>query len=115
MRYALLVCSDESAMDELTPEGAEQLAAAFDAFEAEMRARGVLAGRERLRPTSTATTVRVRSDDLVVADGPFAETKEQIAGFYLIECEDLDAAIEVASRVPAAQSGTIEVRPVWER
>lgn len=79
MRYALLVCSDESAMEELTPEGVEQLAAGFDAFEEEMRARGVLTGRERLRPTSTATTVRVRAGDLVVADGPFAETKEQIA------------------------------------
>jgi hypothetical protein len=79
-----------------------------------MEARGVLVSRERLRPTSLSTTVRVRDGGLVVADGPFAETKEQIAGFYIIECEDLDEAIEIASRNPAARVGTVEVRPVWE-
>jgi hypothetical protein len=79
-----------------------------------MEARGVLVSRERLRPTSRSTTVQVREGNLVIADGPFAETKEQIAGFYVVECEDLDEAIEVASKIPAAQYGTIEVRPVWE-
>jgi len=80
-----------------------------------MTARGVLLGGERLRPSSTASTVQVRDGGVVIADGPFAETKEQIAGFYLIECADLDEALEVASQVPAAAYGTIEVRPVWER
>ena len=80
-----------------------------------MTARGVLLGGERLRPSTTASTVKVRDGGVVIADGPFAETKEQIAGFYLIECADLDEAIEVASQVPAAAYGTIEVRPVWER
>ena len=80
-----------------------------------MTARGILLGGERLRPTTTATTVQVRGGDLVIADGPFAETKEQIAGFYLIECVDLDEAIEVASKIPTADVDTIEVRPVWER
>ena len=112
MRYALLVSIDESG--ELTEEQAERQFTEFMAFQDEMQARGVLVARERLQPTSLATTVRVRDESLVVADGPFAETKEQIAGFYIIECEDLDEAIEVASRNPGARYGTIEVRPVWE-
>jgi hypothetical protein len=112
MRYALLVCDDETA--ELSPEEEAAQVAAYAAFWAQMEARGVLVSRERLRPTSTATTVRVREGNLVIADGPFAETKEQIAGFYIVECADLDEAIAVAAQVPAARSGTIELRPVWE-
>jgi hypothetical protein len=112
MRYALLVCDDENAV--LSPERVRERSAAFTAFQQEMEARGVLVGRERLRPTGSSTTVRVRDCGLVIADGPFAETKEQIAGFYVVDCRDLDEAIEVAARIPAAQYGTIEVRPVWE-
>ena len=112
MRYALLVSIDESR--ELSEEQAERQYAEFMGFQDEMEARGVMVSRERLRPASLATTVRVRDEGLVVADGPFAETKEQIAGFYIIECEDLDDAIEIASRNPGARYGTVEVRPVWE-
>jgi hypothetical protein len=112
MRYALLVCVEES--EELTEEAAGRRSGEFMAFQDEMEARGVLVARERLRPTALATTVRVRGEGLVVADGPFAETKEQIAGVYIIECADLDEAIEIASRNPGARHGTIEVRPVWE-
>ena len=112
MRYALLVAIDESI--ELTEEDAERQYAEFMGFQDEMEARGVLIARERLRPTALSTTVRVREEGMVVADGPFAETKEQIAGFYIIDCEDLDEAIEIASRNPGARYGTIEVRPVWE-
>ena len=112
MRYALLVSIDEN--KELTEEDIERQYAEFMGFQDEMEARGVLISRERLRPTSLSTTVRVRDEDLVVADGPFAETKEQIAGFYIIDCEELEEAIEVASRNPGARYGTIEVRPVWE-
>ena len=111
MRYALLVCVDEN--KELTEQDVERQYAEFMGFQDEMEARGVLISRERLRPTSLSTTVRVRDEGLVVADGPFAETKEQIAGFYIIECEDLDEAIEIASRNPGARYGTVEVRPVW--
>jgi hypothetical protein len=111
MRYVLLVCDDESA--ELTPEEEAERYAAYVACQREMEARGVLVSRERLRPTSASTTVRVHDAGLVIADGPFAETKEQIAGFYVVECADLDEAIEIAARIPAARSGTIEVRPVW--
>ena len=113
MRYALLIGADEN--EAVSPEETAERLEEFDAFIAEMSERGVLLGGERLRPVTTSTTVRVRSGGLVVADGPFAETKEQIAGFFLVDCKDLDEAIEVAQRVPAARWGTIEVRPVWER
>jgi hypothetical protein len=112
MRYALLVCVDESV--ELSNEDAERRHAAFAAFQDDLEARGVLVARERLRPTALSTTVRVGEGGLVVADGPFAETKEQIAGFYIIECADLDDAIEIAAHNPGAAHGTIEIRPVWE-
>ena len=111
MRYMLLVCDLENA--DLSAEAAEEQFAAYVAVQAEMEGRGVLVSRERLQPAATATTVRVRDGGLVIADGPFAETKEQIAGVYVVECEDLDEAIEVASKIPAARSGTVEVRPVW--
>ena len=111
MRYALLVCIEESA--ELSEGDVERQNAQFVGFQDEMQARGVLVSRERLRPTSLSTTVRVRDEGLVVADGPFAETKEQIAGFDIIECTDLDEAIEVAARHPVAKFGSIEVRPFW--
>jgi hypothetical protein len=113
MRYALLVCGDENAP--LSDDDVQARLEAFLGFQRELESRGVLRTLERLRPTSSATTVRVREDGLVIADGPFAETKEQIAGFYVVECEDLDEAIELASLNPAARFGTVEVRPVWER
>jgi hypothetical protein len=114
MRYALLICTDESALAALSPEEAADNSKAYDAFGAEVGARGVLQGGERLRPTTDATTVRVSGGEVLVSDGPFAETKEQMGGFYLIDCKDLDEAIEIASKVPAAQHGTIEVRPIWD-
>ena len=114
MRYALLICSDENAWAALSPQEAATRTAGYDAFGQEMTARGVLLGGERLRPTTDATTVRVQGGEVLVSDGPFAETKEQMGGFYLVECKDLDEAIEVASKIPAASHGTIEVRPIWE-
>jgi hypothetical protein len=111
MRYAMLLAIEER--EDLSEEDQAGRYAEFMAFQDEMEGRGVLVARERLRPTSMATSVRVREQGLVVADGPFAETKEQIAGFYIIDVEDLDEAIEIASRNPGARYGTIEVRPVW--
>jgi hypothetical protein len=113
MRYALLLCIEENV--EMSPDAASARTAAYGAFADEMLARGILRDRGlRLQPTATATTVQVRHGDVVIADGPFAETKEQIAGLYIIECADLDEAIEVAAKSPTVQHGTIEVRPVWE-
>jgi hypothetical protein len=113
MRYALLISQDEK----VAVDDDERVArfAAFSAWIDQMQARGVLADRGlRLQPTTTSTTVQVRNGDLVIADGPFAETKEQIVGFFVVDCRDLDEAIEVASQLPGARWGTVEVRPVWE-
>jgi hypothetical protein len=77
-----------------------------------LRERGVLAAAEALQPVETATTIRVRNGKVSITDGPFAETKEQLAGFYLIEAEDLNEAIQTAARIPPAREGSIEVRPV---
>ncbi len=111
MRYLLLICVDETVQLSLGEGAAMQ--SATESWVAEMDGRGVRLQGEPLRPVSEATTVRVRGGEMLVSDGPFAETKEQIAGFDLLECADLDEAIEVASRHPVARIGTIEVRPFW--
>jgi hypothetical protein len=112
MKYMLIHCVDEAAWsDPATPRPAG-LPAYADWFD-EMEGRGVLRHGHRLRDVSDATTVRIRSQELLVADGPFAETKEQVGGFCLIECRDMDEAVEVAAQHPAAGYGTIEVRELW--
>ena len=114
MRYLLMICTDESNDGAVSPEEAAAGMAEYGAFMEEMGPRGVLQGGERLRPTSDATTVRVRNNETVTSDGPFAETKEQIGGYFVIDCKDLDAAIEIAAKIPGARVGSIEVRPIWE-
>src|SRR3954451_13810159 len=114
MRYALLICTDETAMEAMSPEEAQASTATYMAFGEEMTKRGVLTGGERLRPTTDATSVQVRDGEVLTTDGPFAETKEQIVGFYLVDAKDLDEAVEIASKVPGAAHGTVEVRPIWE-
>jgi hypothetical protein len=114
MRYALLINHEDKLQAEMSQEEAGAQMAGYAAFGEEMGARGVLQGGERLKPAASATTVRVREGEVLTSDGPFAETKEQLAGFYLVECKDLDEAIDVASRIPGATHGSIEVRPIWE-
>jgi hypothetical protein len=114
MRYALLICNEEKAREARSAEENSVIMKQYEAFGEEMGARGVLQGVERLRPTTDATTVRVRDGEVLLTDGPFAETKEQMGGFYIVDCKDLDEALEVASKVPAARWGSIEVRPIWE-
>jgi hypothetical protein len=109
MKYLLFICAEESI--DRSPGNEEAIAPAAQAWVAEMAGRGVRLQGHQLRPVSDATTVRVRDSEVLVADGPFAETKEQIAGFDIIEAADLDEAIEVASKHPVATYGTIEVRP----
>jgi hypothetical protein len=105
VKYALLICGDESAADH-AGEGC-------GGWTEEMLSRGVLCdGGAGLRAPADATTVRVRDERVLLSDGPFAETKEQIGGFCMIECADMDEAVEIASRHPAAGYGTIEVRPL---
>ena len=111
MRFALFVCADEN--QELSEEDVQGRWQAFMRYQNDLEARGALVLLQRLQPTSTATKVTKGGGDLVVADGPFAETREQIAGFYVIECEDLDEALEIAAQNPTAEFGTVEVRPVW--
>ena len=114
MRYLALIYSDESAGANATPEQQQEIMDAYNAFGKEAAERGVMQGGEALQPTSTATTVRVRNDETLTTDGPFAETKEQLGGFYLLDCKDLDEAIEVAAKIPGAWHGSVEVRPIWE-
>jgi hypothetical protein len=111
MKYLLLICADQNV--EVTPEDEAGMAVGTAGWVSEMDGRGVRLQGSRLRPVSDATTVRVRDGKVVVADGPHAETKEHIAGYDIIECSDLDEAIEVAGKHPVARFGTIDVRPFW--
>jgi hypothetical protein len=113
MRYLLLIYTPES-MDAVPDEVRDAESAAYGAFTADIRARGVFQAGEALQPTATATTVRVSDGRTVTTDGPFAETKEALGGFYMIDVKDLDEAIEIAARIPGAKHGSIEVRPIWE-
>ncbi|HEX5589455.1 MAG TPA: YciI family protein [Candidatus Limnocylindrales bacterium] len=116
MQYLLLIYQAELPADAPQPSAEELRAemAAYNAFTAETRERGQFVAGEALEPTTTATSVRVEDGRTVVTDGPFAETKEALGGFYLLECRDLDEAIEMAAKIPAAKRGTIEVRPIWD-
>jgi hypothetical protein len=111
VKYMMFVCA--AAGVELSPEERVQIGPATEAWVEEMDGRGVRVQGEQLRPVSDATTVRVRDGELLISDGPFAETKEQIAGFDILDCTDLDEAIEVASKHPVAKFGVLEVRPFW--
>ena len=114
MRYMLLICIDESSMAAMSPAEAQASMAGYMEFGETMTKRGVLVTGDRLHPTSDATTVQVRDGEVLTSDGPFAETKEQIGGFYIVDAKDLDEAIEIASKIPGASIGSIEVRPIWE-
>jgi len=114
MQYLLLLYSNEHGWDSLTPAQQQQGAAAYKAYTEALQKSGALKGSNRLQPTSTATTVRNENGKAQVLDGPYADSKEQLGGYYLIEAPDLDAAIAWANRCPGASHGTIEVRPVWE-
>ena len=107
MKYLLLACSDEAVDVSAAVEAAASWAA-------DLTSRGIRLMGGRLRPAASATTVRVRHAETLVSDGPFAETKEQLGGFDVIECRDLDEAIELASRHPAAGFGSVELRPILE-
>jgi hypothetical protein len=114
MQYLLLLYANEHGWDSLTPAQQQQGAAAYKAYTEALQKSGALKGSNRLQPTSTATTVRNENGKAQVLDGPYADSKEQLGGYYLIEAPDLDAAIAWANRCPGAGHGTIEVRPVWE-
>jgi hypothetical protein len=112
MRYLLLIYGDETA--ELNPDEMQKMMSAYDAFTNDIKSAGAYQGGEALQPTATATTVRVRNGETLMTDGPFADTKEQLGGFYLVDCKNLDDAVAYAAKIPGAQHGSIEVRPIWE-
>jgi hypothetical protein len=114
MRYALLIYASEQDWAAQSEEQAQVVSQEYMAFTKDIIDRGLMKGGEALQPTATATTVRVRDGETLTTDGPFAETKDQLGGFYLVDCKDLDEAIEVAARIPDARRGSIEVRPIME-
>jgi hypothetical protein len=114
MHYLLLLYIDEQRLEDMSDEERKARTREYLALTAEMRDRGVYVTGAPLRPTSTATTVRVRSDETVVTDGPFAETKEQLGGFFLLDVDSAAAAQAWAANVPAARMGSVEVRPVMQ-
>lgn len=113
MQYMLLIHLDETPMAAATPEMAAQMTAPYAAYNQALISAGAMVSGERLQNSSTATIVKVRNDKTEVLDGPFADTKEQLGGFYIVEAPDLDAAITWAARCPGASHGAIEVRPIW--
>ena len=113
MRYLLLIYGAEQT-EQPSPEAQAAVTQAYDVFTRDVKERGAYLGGEALEPTPTATTVRVRDGQTLTTDGPFAETKEALGGYYLVEAKDLDQAIDFAARIPGAQNGSIEVRPIWE-
>jgi hypothetical protein len=114
MQYLILIYSDEKEDANTSREEAEAWMGEYLAYTDAMRKAGVMLGGEALQPTATATTVRVKDGKTLTIHGPFAETKEQLGGFYQVECENLDQAIEWAARCPGARVGSIEVRPIMQ-
>ena len=112
MQYMLLIYDEEQVWASMSEEERNRLYGEYFAFTNELREKGAYVAGDQLQPTSTATTVRVRDDEQVVTDGPFAETKEQLGGYYLIEADSVDEALEWAAKIPSARLGSIEVRPV---
>ena len=113
MKYMLLIYGNEAALQSASAADLEEMHAAYVAYTEALHKAGVWVGGSRLRPTSDATSVRTREGKVEVLDGPYAETKEQLGGYYMIDVPDLDQAIDWAKKCPAAQFGTIEVRPIW--
>ncbi|BAV49075.1 YCII-like protein [Mesorhizobium loti] len=114
MRYMLMINNDESALAAMPIDKIQQMSAAYSAYTEALKKSGVWLAGERLRPTQATTSVRIADGKTNVIDGPYADTKEQLAGFYMIEAADIDTAIEWAARCPAASTGTVELRPIWE-
>jgi len=113
MQYLLLIYQNEAEYAKNDAATGKKMLEEYGAFTQSIIQGGNFKGGDRLQPTTTATTVRVRDGKTLTTDGPFAETREQLAGYYLIEAKDLDTAIAIAARIPGARIGSIEVRPIW--
>jgi hypothetical protein len=114
MRYLLLIYGPEWDSSGMTEEQVQASMEEWTDYTADLLKRGVSEGGEALEPTSTATTVRVRGGETLTTDGPFAETNEVLGGYYILNCKDLDEAIEIAAKCPAAREGSIELRPITD-
>jgi hypothetical protein len=114
MKYLCLIYGDERGWQKMPKAEGDKMAAEYGSYTEDIKKSGHLLGGNALQPTHTATTVRVRGGKVSTTDGPFAETKEQLGGYYLLEARDLNDAIQVASRIPGARVGSVEVRPVME-
>ena len=114
MKYMLLIYGNEAAMQAASKAQTEQTMGAYVAYTDALRTAGVIVGGDRLQPSTVATTVRVADGKSKVLNGPYAESKEQLGGYYLIDAKDLDEAIGIAAGTPGARVGTVEIRPVME-
>jgi hypothetical protein len=114
MQYLMLIYNVEGDYADRTPEDLAAMFAAHGAFGQAAAEAGVMLGGAGLQPTTAATTLRVRDGERLLTDGPFAETKEQLGGYYLLDCKDLDEALSWAARIPEAQRGSVEVRPLMD-
>ena len=112
MQYMLLIYGDQNGWQSRTEEENNQLMQDYYQFTEDLQKSGSMVGGDALEPTQTATTVRVRNDETLTTDGPFAETKEQLGGYYIVDVGSLDEALEWAAKIPGAQHGSVEVRPV---
>ena len=113
MQYLLMIYQNEAEYAKLDTATGQKMMGEYQEFTQSIIQSGNFKAGDRLRPTTTATTVRIRDGKTLTTDGPFAETREQLGGYYLIEAKDLDAAIAIAARIPSARLGSIEVRPIW--
>ena len=113
MKYLLLMYADESIGSKWSKEESQAAAKTWAEFRQEIRTSGVLVSSSGVAPETSATTVRVRNDKTLITDGPFAETHEQLGGYFLVDCKDLDEAIRWAEKIPTAKYGSIEIRPLW--
>ena len=114
MRYLCLIYDEEKKINTMSKEESDQFMGEYFAFTEDIKKSGHYIAGDALQPVNTATTVRVRNKKVSTTDGPFAETKEQLGGYYMIEAKDLNDAIQVAARIPSARIGSVEVRPVME-
>lgn len=112
MQYMLMIYEDEKLQAGRSEADMGEIMSAYHAFTEELKAAGGLVAGDPLQPTMTATTVRVRDGETMTTDGPFAETKEQLGGYYLVECANIDEALEWAAKIPTSKTGSVEVRPV---
>ena len=113
MQYLLMIYGDETAQQSAPKEKVEEIMGAYTAYTEALAKAGAMVAGARLKPSHTATSVRARGGKTEVLDGPYAETKERLCGYYLIEVPDMDAALSWAARCPGATTGTVEVRPIW--